>query len=62
MKRLLSSNAITNSDVVFQDVERANLLFGKAREIAAGKMTAPPKLKNTSSQVLLHDLGPSVNR
>ena len=58
----LSSNAITNSDMVFQDLERANLLFGKAREIAAGKMTAPPKLKNTSNQVLLHDLGPSVNR
>ena len=61
LKRVLSTKAITGSDVTFEDVKRANLLFGKAKEISAGKMTVPTKVQNSSSQVLLHDLVPSVN-
>ena len=62
LKRILSIKAITGSNVTFKDVERANLIFGKTTEISAGKMTAPVKAQNSSSQISLDDLVTNINR
>ena len=49
LKRILSTKVITGSNITHKDEERAKLIFGKAKEISAGKMTAPVKTQNLSS-------------
>ena len=36
--------------------------MGKAPEEACGKMTTPPQVKDSSSQILLHDISLNIDR
>ena len=62
MKIILKNNNIVNTGLAPEDVDRASNLFGVSKQIAAGKMIAHPQKSNKSTQILLHDLVPSVSR
>ena len=62
MKDIIRNGGMTNNDITVRDVDRALELFGVAKEIVSGKMLALTKESNQSSQILLHDIIPKVDR
>ena len=62
MKNIIKKGDIVNSNITVEDIDRASDLFGVAKEITPGKMVAPTKKSNQSSQILLHGITPKIYR
>ena len=62
MKKLIIHNYITDTGVEPEDFDIANDISGKSEEELGGKMTAPTKSRDRSSQVLLHDIKTPIDR
>ena len=62
MKNLIKYNLIADTRIREADFDVADEVFGKASEELCGKMTAPVQVKNTSTQILLHDIKADINR
>ena len=62
LKNMIRKGDISNTHISTEDIDRALDIFGVAKEISAGKMVAPSKVSNKSTQILLHDLGSVIDR
>ena len=62
IKKLITHNYITDTGVKPEDFDIADDLLGKSADEVGGKMKAPTKTRDQSSQVLLYDIKTHINR